>query len=124
MKFDFRNLTNTGFIRCSPFKENRAAKIQIFSGKIVHNENTVTLDFELVGTEKDIQIGIGSVRIKSMIKNEAEDKSAISVPKIITQNTGNSNQKTNSSNQPKNESSPPSKSDSSPQVIVVPTLVL
>ena len=59
-----------------------------------------------------------------MIKNEAEDKSAISVPKIITQNTGNSNQKTNSSNQPKNESSPPSKSDSSPQVIVVPTLVL
>ena len=49
MKVDFRNLTNTGFIRCSPFKENRAAKIQIFSGKIVHNENSKNLlKFDLI----------------------------------------------------------------------------
>jgi len=54
MRLDYRNLTNAGVIRCLAFKNNRTAKIEIFSDKIVHSDSAVLIEFELVGTDKSI----------------------------------------------------------------------
>jgi len=49
MKLDYRNMTNLGVTRCLAFKDKRAAKIEIFSSKIVHNDNSAVVEFELLG---------------------------------------------------------------------------
>ena len=70
MRIDYCNLTNIGTTRCTAFKTNRTAKIELFSKKIVHNDNSALLQFVLMGSTKELQFGVGNVRVKSILKEK------------------------------------------------------
>ena len=60
------NLTNKGTTSCNSFQK-AVSRMEIFSGKVVHNDNVVGLSVEVVG--KGV-IGVGNVRVKSIKKNQ------------------------------------------------------
>ena len=65
MRLDYQNLTNQAVAKCSVFGPDMA-RIEIFSDKIVHNDNVVNLEWSLLGVKGEF--GVGDVRVKSIKK--------------------------------------------------------
>jgi hypothetical protein len=65
MQLTGANLTNKGTTYCNSFN-NPVARIEIFSGKIVHTDNVVGISIEVIGGGT---IGVGNVKVKSLKKN-------------------------------------------------------
>ena len=65
MRLTGANLTNKGTTNCNSFN-NLVARIEIFSGKIVHTDNVVGITVEVIGGGT---VGVGNVKVKSLKKN-------------------------------------------------------
>lgn len=85
----YKNMTNLGTMECSALPTNRSAVIHIVTRPILHNDNTLVVEWELVGKSSKMSFGVSSVSLKSLKKDNPKSKIQ-EAGKNGTNTTGNS----------------------------------
>jgi hypothetical protein len=63
-----QNLTNKGTISCKAFKNSSTAVLEVVTPHKIHNDNSITVEAEYIGKNKDLQFGVSDLSVKSLKK--------------------------------------------------------